>query len=243
MPKIVWDEVGERFYETGVSKCVLYPQTKEGKYPKGVAWNGITGITESPSGAEATDLYADNIKYATLRSAETFGATIEAYTSPDEWALCDGSAEPIKGVRVGQQSRSSFGLTYVTEIGSDTSGGDSAGYKIHFIYGGSASPSERGYSTKNESPEAITFSWEVTTTPVSVSKFEGFKPTSFISISSLDISEKALKAIEDAIYGTEEKEATLPTPDELFELITTADPSLVPESLSAKTSFPVAING
>ena len=220
MSRIIWDEVGERFFETGVSKCVLYLQD-EGKYPKGVAWNGITGITESPSGAEATDLYADNIKYATLRSAETFGCTVEAYTSPDEWALCDGSVEPFKGVKVGQQSRKSFGLTYVTEIGNDTDPED--GYKIHFIYGGTASPSERAYATKNESPEAITFSWEVSTTPVNV---PDLKPTSFISISSLDISEDALKAVEDVIYGTEEKEAYLPLPEELFKIIEEADPDI-----------------
>lgn len=221
MAKIIWDEVGERFFETGVSKCVLYLQ-EDGKYPKGVAWNGITGITESPSGAEATDLYADNIKYATLRSAETLSATVEAYTSPDEWALCDGSAEPYKGVKVGQQSRKSFGLSYVTEVGNDTD--PEKGYKIHFVYGGTASPSERGYSTKNESPEAITFSWEVSTTPVNV---PDLKPTSFISISSLDISKEALKAIEDAIYGTEEKEAYLPLPEELFNIIEEADPSIM----------------
>lgn len=221
MARIEWDEVGKRYYETGVSKCVLYPQKSDGSYPKGVAWNGITGITETPSGAEATDLYADNIKYATLRSAETFGATIEAYTSPDEWALCDGSAEPLKGVKVGQQSRNSFGLTYVTEVGNDTSTDEDDGYKIHFVYGGTASPSERGYTTKNESPEAITFSWEVSTTPVNV---PGLKPASFISISSLEISAKALKAIEDVIYGTEENEPKLPLPEELFNIIKEADP-------------------
>lgn len=224
MTQLVWDEIGERLYETGVSKCVLYLQ-EDGKYPKGVAWNGITGFTESPSGAEATDLYADNIKYATLRSEETFGATLEAYMSPDEWALCDGSAELAKGVKIGQQSRRSFGLSYVTEVGSDTS--TELGYKIHLIYGATASPSERAYSTKNESPEAITFSWEISTTPVSV---KDMKPTSCITISSLEISEKALKAIEDAIYGTDEKEATLPLPDELMEIIKTADA----EGLSAK---------
>ena len=241
MTRIEWDEVGKRYYETGVSKCVLYPQKSDGTYPKGVAWNGITGITETPSGAEATDLYADNIKYATLRSAETFGATIEAYTSPDEWALCDGSAEPLKGVKVGQQSRNSFGLTYVTEVGNDTSTDEDDGYKIHFVYGGTASPSERGYTTKNESPEAITFSWEVSTTPVNV---PNLKPASFISISSLEISKEALKAVEDVIYGTEEKEARLPLPEELFRIIQEADPEAGAMALGvAEVQDPIAIKG
>lgn len=216
MAKLVWDEVGKRFYETGVSKCVLYLQDKEGKYPKGVAWSGITGITESPSGAEATDIYADNIKYATLRSAEILGATIEAYTSPDEWDQCDGMAEPVKGLKIGQQSRSSFGLCYRTEIGNDTSTEEDDGYKLHFIYGATASPSEKGYQTINESPEALSFSWEITTTPVNV---EGYKPASSMVISSLEISEAALKAIEDVAYGTEEQEARLPLPDEIIEII------------------------
>lgn len=237
MAAIEWDKVGEHFFETGVSKCVLYLQDG-GKYPTGVAWNGITGITESPSGAEATDLYADNIKYATLRSTETFGCTVEAYTSPDEWALCDGSAEPFKGVRVGQQTRQSFGLTYVTDTGNDANPED--GYKIHFVYGGTASPSERAYSTKNESPEAITFSWEVSTTPVNVPEM---KPTSFISISSRDISEEALKAIEDAIHGTEEQDAYLPLPEELFKIIKEADPSLEAEGLKAKNLEDTVIRG
>lgn len=214
--KLVWDKVGERYYETGVSKCALYLQDSKGTYPKGVAWNGITGITESPSGAEANDIYADNIKYATLRSAELLGATLEAYTSPDEWAECDGSIEPVKGLRIGQQTRRSFGLTYVTQIGNDTSTEEDDGYKIHFIYGATASPSERAYQTTNESPEAITFSWELSTTPVNV---DGYKPTSFISISSLDIDPKALKAIEEAIYGTDTEDPHLPLPDEIIEMI------------------------
>lgn len=233
MTAIEWDGVGEKFYETGVSKCVLY-LLSEGKYPKGVAWNGITAISESPSGAEANDLYADNIKYATLRSAETFGATLEAYTSPDEWDLCDGSEEPIKGVKVGQQARSTFGLTYVTEIGNDAN--SEAGYKIHFVYGGTASPSERGYTTKNESPEAITFSWEISTTPVNV---PDMKPTSFISISSLDLSKKALEAVEKAIYGDDETEAYLPLPEELFKIIREADPELAKTANISAESAPV----
>lgn len=214
--KLVWDEVGKRFYETGVSKCVLYLQNSEGDYPKGVAWNGITGITESPSGAEASDIYADNIKYATLRSAELLGATIEAYTSPDEWALCDGMAEPVKGLKLGQQNRSSFGLCYRTEIGNDTNTDSDDGYKLHFIYGATASPSEKGYSTINESPEALSFSWELSTTPVNV---EGYKATSFISISSLEVSSEALSEIEEIVYGSDKEEARLPLPDEIIELI------------------------
>lgn len=235
--KLEWDKAGERYYETGVSKCVLYPQ-KESEYPKGVAWNGITGITESPSGAEANDLYADNIKYATLRSAETLSLTIEAYTSPDEWDLCDGSAEPIPGVRVGQQNRDAFGLSYVTEIGSDASSEE--GYKIHFVYGGTASPSERAYATKNESPEAITFSWEVSTTPVNV---PDLKPTSFISINSTDISKEALKALEDVIYGTEAEDARLPLPGELFEIIKNASENTPVEPEEPEIDNETVVNG
>lgn len=222
MAKLVWDEVGKRFYETGVSKCVLYLQDKDGKYPKGVAWSGITAITESPSGAEATDIYADNIKYATLRSAELLGATIEAYTSPDEWDQCDGMAEPVKGVKVGQQSRASFGLCYRTEIGNDTSTEEDDGYKLHFIYGATASPSEKGYQTINESPEALSFSWELSTTPVNV---EGYKATSSMTISSLEIDEDSLAALEAIIYGTDDKEARLPLPDEIIETIKGNTPS------------------
>lgn len=222
MAKLVWDEVGKRFYETGVSKCVLYLQDKDGKYPKGVAWSGITAITESPSGAEATDIYADNIKYATLRSAELLGATIEAYTSPDEWDQCDGMAEPVKGVKVGQQSRASFGLCYRTEIGNDTSTEEDDGYKLHFIYGATASPSEKGYQTINESPEALSFSWELSTTPVNV---EGYKATSSMTISSLEIDDEALASLEAIIYGTDDKEARLPLPDEIIETIKGSTPS------------------
>lgn len=216
MAKLVWDEVGKRFYETGVSKCVLYLQDKEGKYPKGVSWSGITAITESPSGAEATDIYADNIKYATLRSAELLGATIEAYMSPDEWDQCDGMAEPVKGVKVGQQSRTSFGLCYRTEVGNDTSTEEDDGYKLHFIYGATASPSEKGYQTINESPEALSFSWELSTTPVNV---EGYKATSSMTISSLEIDEASLAALEAIIYGSEDTEARLPLPDEIIATI------------------------
>lgn len=218
--KIVWDKVGERFYETGVSKGCLYKQDASGKYPKGVAWNGITSISESPSGAEANDLYADNIKYATLRSAETFACTLEAYTYPDEWAECDGSAEPSSGVKVGQQNRATFGLSYVTEIGNDTATSDDDGRLIHLIYGCTASPSDRQYQTINDSPEAITFSWEIQTTPVNL---EGYKPTSTIIINTLKADKDAVKKLEDMIWGTEEGEATLPLPDEVIKLFAGSD--------------------
>lgn len=215
MTKIVWDKAGERFYETGVSKCVLYPQKNDGTYPNGVPWNGVTGITESPSGADANDLYADNIKYATLRSAETFACTLEAYTYPDEWAECDGSAEPADGVKIGQQIRKSFGLSYVTQIGNDTATSDDDGYLIHLIYGGTASPSERSYQTINDSPEAITFSWEIQTVAVNV---EGYNPTSSIVINSLKADKTQLKALEDIIWGSDGEEAKLPSPDEVLSL-------------------------
>ena len=210
MAKLVWNEIGKRFYETGVEKGVLYPQ-EGGAYPKGVVWDGLTGVTESPSGAEATPLYASNIKYLNLMSKEEFGATVEAYTYPDEFAACDGSAELTKGVSVGQQPRKLFGMSYVTLKGNDTESTDH-GYKIHLIYGAMASPSERAYATVNESPEAITFSWTITTTPVEI---EGMKPSACITIDSTKVEPTKLKALEDALYGTAEKEAHLPLPQEL----------------------------
>lgn len=213
MSKIIWDAVGEHFYETGVDHGVLYP-VENNAYPKGIAWNGLVSVTESPSGAEATDLYADNIKYLTLRSAEQFGGTIEAYTYPDEWMQCDGSAEASKGVVVGQQGRKSFGLSYRTNLGNDTDGSD-YGYKLHLIYGASASPSERGYQTINDSPEAITFSWEFSTIPVNVT---GFKPASCLTIDSTKVNKEKLKELEDILYGTDEAEAKLPMPDEVIAL-------------------------
>ena len=191
MSKIVWDKTGERFYETGVKNGVLYIPT-DGVYSKGVAWNGLTAVTESPSGAEATALYADDIKYLNLMSNEEFGATIEAYTYPDEFAECDGSASLATGVVIGQQSRKTFGLCYRTTLGNDTDGND-YGYKLHLIYGAMAAPSEKGYATINDSPEAITFSWEVTTTPVSVN---GFKPTASITIDSTKANPEKLAALE-----------------------------------------------
>jgi hypothetical protein len=221
MAKLVWDKTGERFYETGIKKGVLYPQGPEGTYPKGVAWNGLTAVTESPSGAEVTPLYADNIKYLNLISAEEFGATIEAYTYPDEFAQCDGSAEIATGVMIGQQSRKPFGLSYVTTLGNDVDGND-YGYKLHIIYGALAAPSEKGYATINDSPEAITFSWEVTTTPVSVT---GFKPTASITIDSTKVDATKLEALEDILYGTANADPYLPLPDEIAALFAADAPS------------------
>lgn len=220
MSKLVWDQTGERYYETGVKMGVLYPQSSSGTYSKGVAWNGLTAVTESPSGAEATALYADDIKYLNLMSAEEFGATIEAYTYPPEFAACDGSAEIAAGVTIGQQKRTAFGLCYRTTLGNDTDGND-YGYKLHIIYGAMASPSEKAYATINDSPEAITFSWEVTTTPVSVS---GFKPTANLTIDSTKVNAQKLAALEAILYGSDtesNKEARLPLPDEIATLMGT----------------------
>lgn len=216
--KLVWDKTGERFYETGVEKGVLFPMGEGGTYSRGVAWNGLTAVTESPSGAEATPLYADNIKYLNLMSAEEFGATIEAYTYPDEFAECDGSKELVPGVKVGQQTRKQFGLSYVTRKGNDTDAVDH-GYLIHLVYGAQASPSEKAYATINDTPEAITFSWEVTTTPVEV---PGMKPTAHIVIDSNKVPAEKLTAFEDILYGADTPEPTasrLPMPSELSTLL------------------------
>ena len=215
MPKLTWDNTGERIFETGIKQGVLYPIQSDGKYTKGVAWNGLTAVTESPSGAEATALYADDIKYLNLLSNEEFGATIEAYTYPDEFAECDGSAELATGVMIGQQKRKTFGLCYRTTIGNDVEGND-YGYKLHLVYGGLAAPSEKGYSTINDNPDAITFSWEVSTTPVNV---EGFKPTSQITIDSTKADPTKLAALEAVLYGSAETEAKLPLPDEVATLM------------------------
>lgn len=215
MSKLVWDQTGDRLYETGVKQGVLYPQGESGTYPLGVAWNGLTGATESPSGAEATPLYADDIKYLNLYSTEEFGATIEAYTYPDEFAECDGSAELVKGVMIGQQARKPFGLCYKTTLGNDIKNND-YGYKLHIIYNAMASPSEKGYQTINDSPEPITFSWEITTTPVNVT---GFKPTASVIIDSTKVDATKLKALEDILYGSESEEPRLPLPDEIATLM------------------------
>lgn len=217
MSKLIWDASGERLYETGVKQGVLYVMGSNG-YGNGVAWNGLTAITESPSGAESTPLYADDIKYLDLRSTEEFGATIEAYTYPDEFAACDGSASLADGVSIGQQARKMFGLCYRTTVGNDTEGTDH-GYKLHLIYGATASPSEKAYETINDSPEAITFSWEITTTPVSVT---GFKPTASITIDSTKADPTCLAALEAKLYGGENSEPTLPLPDEVKTLMTKA---------------------
>lgn len=221
MSRITWDDAGKRLYETGVKMGVLYPIQSDGAYSKGVAWNGLTAVTESPSGAEATALYADDIKYLNLISNEEFGATIEAYTYPDEFAECDGSASLVTGVMIGQQTRKTFGLCYRTSLGNDVEGSD-YGYKLHMVYGCLAAPSEKAYATINDSPEAITFSWEVSTTPVSVT---GFKPTSQITIDSTKVDAEKLAALEDVLYGKAGDESTgprLPLPDEVATLMNPA---------------------
>lgn len=209
MSKLVWDETGAKLYETGVKNTVLYVKGADGKYTKGVAWNGVTAITESPSGAEATPLYADDIKYLNLMSNEEFGATIEAYTYPDEFAECDGSAAIAEGVFIGQQSRKIFGLCYRTTVGNDTESNDH-GYKLHIIYECLAAPSEKAYATINDSPEAITFSWELTTTPVAVT---GKKPTATITIDSTKVDADKLASLEAKLYGSEDTEPELLLPD------------------------------
>lgn len=215
MSKLIWDADGDRLFETGVNQGVLYPQNISGLYPLGVAWNGLTGVTESPSGAEPNPLYADNIKYLNLMSAEEFGATIEAYTYPDEFESCDGSAELAPGVTVGQQNRQSFGLSYKTLLGNDAEGTDH-GYKLHLVYGAKASPSEKSYETVNETPDAITFSWDITTTPVSV---PGLKPSASITIDSTKVNSEALEALEDILYGTVGGDPRLPLPPEVAAIM------------------------
>lgn len=212
--KLTWDEVGKRLYETGVDRGVLYPFS-ENKYQNGVAWNGLTAVNEKPSGAEPTDLYANNAKYASLLSTEELGLTIEAYTYPEEFELCDGSAELSKGVTIGQQDRASFGLAYRTLIGNDTTG-TAHGYKLHLVYGCKASPAEKNRSSVNESPDVSPFSWEVNTTPVAV---DGHKPTAMLTIDSTKIKPENLKKIEDKLYGDGSSEPTLPLPSEVLTLV------------------------
>lgn len=218
MTALVWDATGEHFYETGVDHGVLYIPT-EGVYSKGVAWNGLTGVTESPSGAESNPQYADNIKYLNLISAEEWAGTIEAFTYPDEFAACNGEKQLVAGVTVGQQSRSTFGMSYRTKIGNDTDGSDHA-YKIHLLYGLTAAPSEKAYTTVNDSPEAVTFSWEASSVPVNVN---GMLPTSSITIDSRTADAEKLAALEKILYGAEAAEARLPLPDEVKTLMTPAE--------------------
>lgn len=219
MAKLIWDKSGERFFETGVDHGVLYLQDNTGAYPLGVVWNGLTTVTESPSGAEPNPQYADNIKYINIISAEEFSGTIEAYIYPDEFAACDGSAEPIDGVHVGQQPRKPFGFSYRTNIGNDTVG-QNYGYKLHLVYGATAAPSEKAYSTINDSPEPVAFSWEVSTVPVNVT---GLMPTSTLTIDSTKVDSAALADLEDILYGTEGAPGTaarLPLPDEVIATLT-----------------------
>ena len=217
MAKLEWDKVAEHYYETGVRNGVLYvsDSSAENGYGKGVAWNGLTAVTESPSGADVSDLYADDIKYLALRSAEDFGATIEAYTYPDEFAECDGSKSIAPGITIGQQPRKSFAFSYRTAIGNDVDY-ENHGFKIHIIYGASASPSEKNYQTINDSPEAITFSWELSTVPIAV---KDAKPTAHLEIDSTKCSEAALTAIMNKLYGTDDTEPTLLTPNEIAGII------------------------
>jgi hypothetical protein len=219
MAKLVWDNIGERTYETGVDHGVLYPQNSSGAYPLGVAWNGLVSVTESPSGAEPNPIYADNIKYLNILSAEEFAATIEAYTYPEEFAECDGSAALADGVYIGQQPRKSFGLAYRTVIGNDTIG-QSYGYKLHIIYGATAAPSEKAYATINDSPEAITFSWELSTIPAAVT---GAKPTASITIDSTKVDTAKLTTLEEALFGDDESGVPhLPSPDEVAAIFATS---------------------
>lgn len=217
MSKLVWDAVGERLYETGVSHGVVYPQATGGTYPKGAAWNGLTAVTESPSGAEPTALYANNGKYLNLMSVEEFGFSIEAYTYPEEFAECNGEKTMAPGVSIGQQKRATFGLSYRSIIGNDTDG-DAHGYTLHLVYGALASPSERAHNTVNDNPEAATMSWDCKTTPVTVS---GFQPTSHIMIDSTKVNPEKLAALEAKLYGGSDTEATLPLPDEVATIIGT----------------------
>lgn len=215
MSKLVWDQIGQRQYETGVEQAAIYPMTSSGAFDKGAAWNGLTAVTESPSGAESTALYANNKKYGELTSAEEFGGTIEAYMYPDEFAECNGEKEMVTGVKIAQQARKAFGLVYKTLIGNDVEG-TKFGYKLHFVYNAKAKPSEKANNTVNDSPEAGTMSWEFTTTPVSV---EGFDPAAHIVVDSTKVDAEKLKALEAIVYGSESEEARLPMPNEIADVI------------------------
>ena len=215
MARLIWDEVGQRFFETGVKNGVLYVQDNDGSYKNGVVWNGLTAVTESPSGAEETPLYADDVKYLTLRSAEEFGATVEAYTYPEEFEQCDGSAAIAAGVTIGQQARRAFGLCYRTSVGNDIQG-QNFSYKLHLIYGCTVAPSEKSYSTINDNPEAITFSWELSTVPVPV---DGFSPTASLVIDASKVDEGKMELLENALFGDETNEAKLLLPNEIMEML------------------------
>jgi hypothetical protein len=224
MGPLTWDQIGQRYYETGIDKGVLYLPDADGVYVEGYAWNGLTTVTESPSGADASAQYADNIKYLNLVAAEEFGGTIEAFTYPDEFAQCDGTATPEPGVYLGQQGRRVFGLSYRTRRGNDTEGTDH-GYKLHLVYGALAAPSEKAYATINDSPEAISFSWDFSTTPVPVTATAGdreLKPTALITIDSTKVDAAALVALETALYGTATAAPTLPSPDDVIGMFAAA---------------------
>lgn len=223
MSRLVWDETSKRFYETGIKRGVLYPQNAVGLYPLGVPWNGLSAMTESPSGAEPTPVYADDAKYLNLMSAEEFGATLEAYTYPDEFAVCDGQGVMSNGVVIGQQKRKAFGLCYRTVLGNDVDGED-YGYKLHLVYGALAAPSEKAYQSISDSPEAITLSWEITTTPVEVT---GFKPTASLTIDSTKVDAAKLAILENILYGTTESDPRLPLPDEVASIFVESAPSAI----------------
>ena len=226
MSKLTWDQVGERLYETGVDHGVLYLPDSSGSYDEGYAWNGLVTVTESPSGAESNPQYADNIKYLNLLSAEEFGATVEAFTYPDEFAQCDGTATPEPGLAIGQQSRKIFGLSYRTKVGNDSDGQD-FGYKLHLIYGAQAAPSEKAYATVNDSPEALTFSWDLTTTPVEV---PGFKPSASLTVDSTKVDADALASLEDMLYGTAGEDPSLPLPGDVIALFSGTVQEVEPEA-------------
>lgn len=232
MTKVTWDKVGERLYETGVDRGVLYIPDGSGVYDTGFAWNGLVSVTESPSGAETTPTYADNIKYLNLISTEEFGATVEAYTYPDEFAQCDGTASPSTGVGIGQQSRKLFGLSYRTRLGNDLDGTD-YGYKLHLIYGALAAPSEKAYASINDSPEAITFSWEISTTPVEVT---GYKPTATLVVDSTKVDPTALATLEDFLYGTSGTDPSLPLPDAVLALFAGSITVVIPTAPTYNSS-------
>lgn len=232
MSRLIWDALGEKIYETGIDHGVLYVEDVNGAYPLGVVWNGLTGFTESPGGAELTDLWADNIKYASIRAAETFGGTLEAYTYPTEFEVCDGSAALAPGVLIGQQNRKTFGLSYRTLIGGDNAAEGNESYKIHLVYGAAANPSEKAYATMNDSPEGITFSWELTTMAIPVT---GFKPTATLVIDSSKVDPTQLAELEDILYGTVGNAPRLPLPNEITTLVTgtSAAPVTAPTFVAA----------